>query len=85
MLAFTAAQIPDIDDRMYPPELAGSLYPEGIPIYPQEKLGDLIQELEVDECVFAYSDVHYTSVMAVSALVNAAGADFQLLGQKKPC
>ena len=83
VVAFTAAQIPDIDDRMYPQELAGSLYPEGIPIYPQEKLGELIQELEVDECVFAYSDVHYTSVMAVSALVNAAGADFQLLGPKK--
>ncbi len=82
VVAFTAAQIPDIDDRRYPPELAGNLYPEGIPIYPQEKLADLIQEFGVDECVFAYSDVTYHEVMAVGALVNAAGADFRLLGPR---
>ena len=57
VVAFTAAQIPDIDDRKYPSELAGSLYPDGIPIYSQDKLADLIKELKVDECVFAYSDV----------------------------
>ncbi len=82
VVAFTAAQIPDIDDRKYPAELAGSLYPEGIPIYPQEQLPQLIKELDVDECVFAYSDVSYEGVMGISAIVNAAGANFTLLGPK---
>lgn len=82
VVAFTAAQIPDIDDRKYPSELAGSLYPEGIPIYSQDKLPELISELEVDECVFAYSDVTYNFVMGLSAIVNTAGADFTLLGPK---
>jgi predicted GTPase len=82
VVAFTAAQIPDIDNRQYPAELAGKLYPQGIPIYSQDKLPELIKELNVDECVFAYSDVSYNSVMAVSAIVNAAGADFTLLGHK---
>lgn len=82
VVAFTAAQIPDIDGRKYPSELAGELYPEGIPIYSQDELPDLIQKLEVDECVFAYSDVSYDEVMAVSAVVNAAGANFTLLGPK---
>ena len=82
IVAFTAAQIPDIDDRKYPAELAGSLYPEGIPIYSQDKLPELIKELDADECVFAYSDVNYQKVMSISAIVNAAGADFTLLGPK---
>ncbi|NLL72259.1 MAG: GTPase [Clostridiales bacterium] len=82
VVAFTAAQIPDIDDRKYPSELAGSLYPDGIPIYSQDKLADLIKELKVDECVFAYSDVKYEDVMAISAIVNAAGANFTLQGSK---
>ena len=82
VVAFTAAQIPDIDDRKYPAELAGSLYPQGIAIYPQDKLPQLIKELEVDECVFAYSDIEYKDVMTISAIVNAAGADFTLLGPK---
>lgn len=82
VVAFTAAQIPDIDDRKYPSELAGSLYPQGIPIYSQNKLPELIRELDVDECVFAYSDVSYETVMGISAIVNAAGADFTLLGPK---
>ncbi len=82
VVAFTAAQIPDIDGRKYPPELAGKLYPQGIPIYSQDKLPELIEELKVDECVFAYSDVKYETVMALSAIVNAAGADFRLLGPK---
>ncbi|MEI3614101.1 cyclic 2,3-diphosphoglycerate synthase [Pseudogracilibacillus sp. SO30301A] len=83
VVAFTATQIPDIDGRKYPSELAGKLYPEGIPIYSQDELPELIKELDVDECVFAYSDVHYEDVMSVSAIVNAAGADFTLLGPKK--
>lgn len=82
VVAFTAAQIPDIDGRKYPEELAGSLYPEGIPIYSQDKLPELISQLEVDECVFAYSDVPYQFVMGLSAIVNTAGADFTLLGPK---
>lgn len=82
VVAFTAAQIPDIDDRRYPAELAGDLYPEGIPIFPQDKLAQLITDLKVDECVFAYSDVKYEDVMALSAIVNATGADFTLLGSK---
>lgn len=80
VVAFTAAQIPDIDNRKYPPELAGYLYPEGIPIYSEDKLAELIQDLKVDECVFAYSDVTYETVMGRSAIVNASGADFKLLG-----
>lgn len=82
VVAFTAAQIPDIDDRLYPAELAGSLYPEGIPIHPQDKLAELIKDLQVDECVFAYSDVRYEDVMGISAIVNASGANFVLLGPK---
>ena len=82
VVAFTAAQIPDIDDRKYPAELAGSLYPDGIPIYSQDRLAQLIRELKVDECVFAYSDVSYQDVMGLSAIANAAGADFTLLGPK---
>jgi predicted GTPase len=82
VVAFTAAQIPDIDGRKYPAELAGELYPDGIPIYAEEDLPKLIQELKADDCVFAYSDVPYSRVMAVSAIVNAAGANFTLLGPK---
>jgi len=80
--AFTAAQIPDIVGREYPAELAGPLYPEGIPIFPESDLPRLIREMDIDECVFAYSDVPYSHVMGVSALVNAAGASFTLLGPK---
>src|SRR5690625_3800356 len=80
VVAFTAAQIPDIDGRKYPAELAGELYPEGIPIYAEEELAQLIKKYDVDECVFAYSDVHYEKVMGTSAIVNAAGANFVLLG-----
>jgi len=82
VVAFTAAQIPDIEGRKYPAELAGSLYPQGIPIYAEEDLSKLIKELEVDDCVFAYSDVPYQHVMSVGALVNAAGANFIQLGPK---
>jgi len=82
VVAFTAAQIPDIANRKYPASLAGSLYPEGIPIYPQDDLEALIKDLDADECVFSYSDVPYSLVMGVGAKVNAAGADFTLLGHK---
>ncbi|MCL1844413.1 MAG: cyclic 2,3-diphosphoglycerate synthase [Defluviitaleaceae bacterium] len=83
VVAFTAAQIPDIADRKYPASLAGRLYPEGIPIYAQDELPDLIKKLDADECVFAYSDVSYDEVMGISAIVNAAGADFKLMGYKQ--
>lgn len=82
VVAFTAAQIPDIDGRMYPSELAGRLYPNGIPIYQEQDLPSLIKDLKVDDCVFSYSDVPYLRVMAMSALVNANGANFMLLGPK---
>jgi len=80
--AFTAAQIPNIADRKYPAALAGELYPDGIPIYDQSDLEKLIKETDADECVFSYSDVTYHEVMGVGAKVNAAGADFTLLGPK---
>lgn len=80
VVAFTAAQIPDIDGRRYPPQLAGKLYPEGIPIHSEEQLPQLIRDLKVDTCVFSYSDLPYQRVMNISALVNAAGANFTLLG-----
>ena len=83
VVAFTAAQIPDIDGRKYPTELAGNLYPEGIPIFAQEELPRLIKELKVEDCVFSYSDVPYQVVMNISALVNATGANFVLLGPGK--
>jgi len=82
VVAFTAAQIPDIDGRKYPAELAGDLYPDGIPIYAEEDLPKLIKDLKVDDCTFSYSDVPYQRVMAMSAIVNAAGANFNLLGPK---
>jgi predicted GTPase len=80
VVAFTAAQIPDIDGRKYPAELAGKLYPSGISIYTEEDLPRLIEELKVDDCVFSYSDVPYPRVMNLSAVVNSAGANFVLLG-----
>tara|TARA_R110001583_G_scaffold74156_6_gene205609 strand:- start:16057 stop:17412 length:1356 start_codon:yes stop_codon:yes gene_type:complete len=80
VVAFTAAQIPDIDGRKYPAELAGGLYPDGILIYAEEELTQLIKMHEIDDCVFSYSDVSYQKVMNMSAIVNAAGANFKLLG-----
>ena len=82
VVAFTATQIPDIEGRKYPAELAGDLYPEGIPIFAEEELPRLINDLKVDECTFSYSDVSYQHVMAVNAIVEAAGASFVLLGPK---
>lgn len=82
VVAFTAAQIPDIDGRKYPAELAGKLYPSGIPIHAQENLQKLIKDLNVDICAFSYSDVSYHEVMALGAIVNDAGADFTMIGPK---
>ncbi len=82
VVAFTATQIPDIVGRKYPAELAGDLYPEGIPIYDEKELPELIKKLDIDEVVFSYSDVTHEYVMHKGALVNAAGADFSMLGTK---
>ena len=78
--AFTATQIPNIDGRVYPPELAGALYPSGIPIYPESELVSLIKKNNVKEVVFSYSDVTHNYVMSKASEVLAAGADFRLLG-----
>src|SRR3990170_8772560 len=80
VIGFTATQIPDIAGRTYPAELAGKLYPSGIPIYPEEDLRRLIRENQVDMVAFSYSDVPYPYVMHKAALVNAEGADFTLIG-----
>jgi len=82
MVAFTATQIPDISGRKYPAELAGKLYPKGIPIYAEQDLPELIKKLEVNECVFSYSDVGYQHVMNVGSICEAAGATFSMLGPK---
>lgn len=83
VVAFTATQIPKIEGRKYPTELAGKLYPEGIDIYPESELPELIKKFDVDEVVFAYSDVPYDYVMHKAALVNGLGADFRLMGTKE--
>jgi predicted GTPase len=82
VVAFTATQIPNIEGRRYPAVLAGSLYPEGIPIFPESDLEHLIAELKVDQVIFAYSDVPHEYVMHKASLVLAAGADFRLMGMK---
>ncbi|HEU4364091.1 MAG TPA: cyclic 2,3-diphosphoglycerate synthase [Candidatus Krumholzibacteria bacterium] len=83
VVAFTATQIPHIDGRAYPPELAGADYPGGIPIIPETELRDLLQREELDAAVFSYSDVPYDYVMRRAALVNAFGADFVLLAARR--
>lgn len=82
VVAFTATQIPFIDDKTFPGSMAGNLYEEGIPIVPEEELFDLIREKEVEECVLAYSDMPAEKLLQISALVNSAGADFKLMGTK---
>lgn len=82
VVAFTATQIPFIDDRRYPPELAGPRYPRGISIHPEDELTGLIREHSVDEVVFAYSDVSHEHVMHSASAVLAAGASFTILGPK---
>ena len=80
VVAFTAAQIPDIDGRRFPASLAGPRYPEGIPIEAEGHLENIIHEMNVDECVFAYSDVHHETVMHMASRVHAAGPSFRLMG-----
>jgi predicted GTPase len=80
VVAFTATQIPNIEGRKYPAELAGSLYPAGIPIYPESDLVELIKKHKVEQVVFAYSDVPHAFVMSKASTVLAAGADFRLMG-----
>jgi predicted GTPase len=82
VVAFTATQIPDIEGRVYPAELAGAGYPDGIPIVAEEELADLVRREEIDEVVFAYSDVTHEHVMHVGSTVLAAGADYVLLGPR---
>ena len=81
--AFTATQIPDIEGRVYPPELAGELYPEGIPIYSEDELDALIHDQKIDQVVFAYSDIPHREVMHKASQVLAAGADYRLMGPKE--
>ena len=80
VVAFTATQIPDIEGRLYPPQLAGPLYPEGIPILPEEELTAIIDRERIDQVVLSYSDISHEYVGHLAATVNAAGADFVLLG-----
>ncbi len=80
VVAFTAAQIPDIDGRKYPAALAGELYPEGIPIMPEEELENIIKDHKVHECVLSYSDLPYDTVMHIGSRVMAAGAKFSMMG-----
>jgi len=82
VMAFTATQIPGIEGRTYPPELAGPNYPKGIPIYLEEELQKLIKENDVDQVIFAYSDVSHEYVMHKASIVLASGADFRLMGPK---
>jgi predicted GTPase len=83
VVAFTATQIPNIDGRLYPPELAGELYPSGIPIRPEAELEKIIREHDVDEVVFAYSDVTHEHVMHVGSRALAAGASYRLLSPRE--
>jgi len=80
VVAFTATQIPDIEGRTYPPQLCGSLYPQGIPIYAENDLAKLIHENKIEQVIFAYSDVPHAYVMHKASTVLAAGADFRLMG-----
>ena len=80
VIAFTATQIPNIDDRKYPSQLSGELYPKGIPIHPESELIELIKKYKIDEVVFSYSDVNFSYIMSKGAEVNAAGAAFTMLG-----
>ena len=82
VVAFTATQIPNIEDRKYPPELSGEAYPEGIPIHSEDRLADLIKDFQVDQVIFSYSDIAHEYVMHKASEVLAAGADFRLLGIK---
>ncbi len=82
VVVFTATQIPNIEGRKYPAELAGRMYPDGIPIYSESELSSLIVKFKIDEVVFSYSDVSYQYIMERSAIAMAAGADFKVLGTR---
>ena len=83
VIAFTATQIPNIDGRLYPPELSGPQYPQGIPIHPESDLVELIEKENIDEVVFSYSDVSHEHVMHLASKTLAAGADFRFLGPRR--
>jgi len=85
VVAFTATQIPDIEGRKYPPELAGSLYPKGIPIFDEKNLPRLIKEHTIDQVIMSYSDISHVEVMQKASLVLAIGPDFRLMGTKHTC
>ncbi|MFW9802088.1 MAG: cyclic 2,3-diphosphoglycerate synthase [Candidatus Thorarchaeota archaeon] len=80
VVAFTAEQIPGIEDRLYPPELSGDLYPDGIKIYPEDMLPELVEKFEAEQCILAYSDLSYDTVGHKIAWVNSIGADIRLMG-----
>ena len=80
VIAFTATQIPNIDGRRYPPELSGGLYPDGIPIYPESEISKIIKDENIDQVIFAYSDVSHQYVMELSSKINALGAQFSTMG-----
>ncbi|MCH7620108.1 MAG: GTPase [Candidatus Marinimicrobia bacterium] len=80
VVAFTATQIPNIEGRRYPPELSGELYPDGIPIYPETEISKIIKDENIDQVIFAYSDVSHQYVMELSAKINALGAQFSTMG-----
>lgn len=83
VVAFTATQIPNIAGRKYPAQLAGKLYPKGIPIYTEDEVPALINKYDIDEAIFSYSDVSFEKVMSLGAIVNACGADFKMLGARE--
>lgn len=83
VVAFTATQIPNIDGRKYPAELAGKLYPNGIPIHPESELVELIKKHSIDQVVFSYSDVNFNYVMERASISMASGADFMVLGTRQ--
>ena len=83
VVAFTAAQIPNIEDRRYPPSLSGGRYSNGIPIYPEEKLEELILEKRIQQVIFAYSDISHVTLMHIASWVLSRGADFRLIGPER--
>jgi predicted GTPase len=85
VIAFTATQIPDIEDRTYPPELAGPQYPSGIPIYNEKDITQLINEYGIDQVVMSYSDISHLLVMQKASKILAYGPDFRLMGTKHTC
>ena len=83
VVAFTATQIPNIEGRFYPPELAGDQYPDGIPIYPESELENIIRSKDIDQVVFSYSDVSHENVMHLASKTLSNGPDFVILGPRQ--